>query len=904
MGIRGKLKKYIKKIKQKIIKKVTLTNIQNKDKELVYELHLSNFWSLRKKIEVAFQFEDSTQSLPFNFSKRQLFIKVPKNLLNPGPRVKIELTINNKKMWIKKDLHFEETVEQSFLIDNHYFFTRVDKSIFLLNRFDEYHFKNEKLWCTGLTDDYNNVQFTFEPESVKHLVKHGEKTELEIFALQNHKLKTLDADYQPDSKKVTINDLSSMSTGLWKLYLHFNRELYPLCLTEQKAVQFDSYNHQIEIAPKHNEHFSFRLQPHYYSSEVISIARENQEHVTMHIRTNTAAQGSNYSLILEDTKHDEEHVYNLEQTAYGLRGYVPVDHLWSNFSNKRFFLAEENDQPKKFQFLLKKSNLTGSGLSFTEVIESQKMLFQFYARKDRSLGFKIFRPVLPKKVTDIDKLTITGCIGSLDAFIDCKAYLTFEERNSLETIQIPVQSGAEFTIELEHLPFVELKSKDKTIIDLFVEIIDKENNSIRKEKIKYQSSNYKKDNYYGRKALRDSDLNLHHFLITTTPFDNLKIESFMIPKDIVIPKDTSIKDEKVWLLGERYNTAQDNGIVLYRWLKENTDIEAYYVIEEDAEDYKEIKDDPNVLVFGSPKHYEVAFKASVLLGTHDLENLLPFKTAKGFFHYENTYKVFLQHGVLGRKNVEYHKKYYDDPFDLFIVSSDAEKYDIVVNKMGYEEDEVAVTGLARFDNLIQEKPPKDILLMPTWRDWINTDQQFLESDYFNNYLQLIQNERLHELLNKYNVNLNFYPHYRAQDFFKNHVDSLDNRINFIPLGSKRVQQLLIDHALLITDYSTVSFDFLKMDKPVIYYHFDVRRFFRKGILRPIDETFIGGIAYTEEEMIDLIEDRLKNNLANYSVDISGVIKYQDKRNCERIYEAVINGLEKASLAKNGQTETV
>src|SRR5690606_38546481 len=105
-------------------------------------------------------------------------------------------------------------------------------------------------------------------------------------------------------------------------------------------------------------------------------------------------------------------------------------------------------------------------------------------------------------------------------------------------------------------------------------------------------------------------------------------------------------------------------------------------------------------------------------------------------------------------------------------------------------------------------------------------------------------------------------------------------------------------------YSTVSFDFLKMDKPVIYYHFDVRRFFRKGILRPIDETFIGGIAYTEEEMIDLIEDRLKNDLANYSVDISGVIKYQDKRNCERIYEAVINGLEKASLAENVQTETV
>src|SRR5699024_4583459 len=147
-----------------------------------------------------------------------------------------------------------------------------------------------------------------------------------------------------------------------------------------------------------------------------------------------------------------------------------------------------------------------------------------------------------------------------------------------------------------------------------------------------------------------------------------------------------------------------------------------------------------------------------------------------FFGYENTIRVFLQHGVLGRKNVEYHKKYYDLPFDLFVVSSEPEKYEIVVKQFGYEEDEVIVTGLARFDNLPQRNQTKDILLMPTWRDWINTDQQFIDSKYYMYYKRLINNPKLLSILEQYDVNLNFYPHYRAQMFFNDEIAPNSDRI--------------------------------------------------------------------------------------------------------------------------------
>src|SRR5690606_17081622 len=122
---------------------------------------------------------------------------------------------------------------------------------------------------------------------------------------------------------------------------------------------------------------------------------------------------------------------------------------------------------------------------------------------------------------------------------------------------------------------------------------------------------YKKDTFYSHTVQRDDDGNEHHFLVTTTPFNNLKIETFTVPGAIYVPVDVGFKDPNVWLVGERSNTAQDNGIVMFHWLRENTAVEAYYVIEEDSLDYAAIRHLDHVLVFGSPEHFEVAFRAGV-----------------------------------------------------------------------------------------------------------------------------------------------------------------------------------------------------------------------------------------------------------------------------------------------------
>ena len=74
------------------------------------------------------------------------------------------------------------------------------------------------------------------------------------------------------------------------------------------------------------------------------------------------------------------------------------------------------------------------------------------------------------------------------------------------------------------------------------------------------------------------------------------------------------------------------------------------------------------------------------------------------------------------------------------------------------------------------------------------------------------------MLERWDYELLFYPHYETQKYL-NLFSVPSPRVKFVSFESASVQQLLIDAALLLTDSSSVSFDFGYMYKPVVYYHF-------------------------------------------------------------------------------------
>src|SRR5690625_2328067 len=455
-----------------------------------------------------------------------------------------------------------------------------------------------------------------------------------------------------------------------------------------------------------------------------------------------------------------------------------------------------------------------------------------------------------------------------------------------------ISKKGDFNIKVSLTEMGEFEVKEKEIFDLYVRFDYK--NQIYERKLGCEEYTYFKDHFLDHTTLRLGQVTKYYILFT--PRGNLKIETFMLSKlayyYLNYGKELDRKlhrNKEIWLIGERHNTAQDTGYHFFKYCRENhPELNVYYIIDRDSKDVENIKELGNVIYSGSLKHARLSAMANTFIGSHDLDYFLALK-GSDLENYRSGKRIFLQHGVLGRKNVEYHKNYYIYPYHLFCVSSQSEKK-LVQKKMNYQPEEVKVTGLSRFDYLLSENDTENtILLIPTWREWLTDENKLKQSTYFKKYKSLLNNQELHKLLKQYNMTLNFYPHYRMQPFVEEFKELAKENIQVIELGDKNVQDLLIESKLMITDYSSVSFDFNYMSKPVIFYHFDSATFFKNGILRPIKDTFLGDVCKTEHETISSLEDYLKSDFeekGSVTEKKKKIFDTIDQKNNERIFREI------------------
>ncbi|MEK5390148.1 CDP-glycerol glycerophosphotransferase family protein [Margalitia sp. FSL K6-0131] len=456
-------------------------------------------------------------------------------------------------------------------------------------------------------------------------------------------------------------------------------------------------------------------------------------------------------------------------------------------------------------------------------------------------------------------------------------------------------SGFETKINLQKINNGSILSNG--IWDFYI-VIEFEGEIITK-KLGFRKFVYRKDRSIRKASLFDKQIKKikdHYFSLT--PRGNIKIEvlSFDFYSKLLMLIHPLLyiflyKKKDIWIIGERPDTAQDTGYHFFKYCREKfPNKEIYYAIDPESNDIENIRNLGNVLYFGTRKHFLYTLLASTYISSHDNEYFLPFK-GYSLFNYRKARKIFIQHGVLGRKNVEYHRKYYDYPFDMFCVSSEGEQ-ELVVNSMQYPKKNVKITGLSRFDALPLQQDlsgNRKILCIPTWREWLNTEEAFLESVYFKRYSELLQSEELQKILETYNLEFIFYPHYRMQPYIE-HFNIPDNpRMKIIKLGEKNVQDLLIESSIMITDFSSVSFDFSYMSKPVIFYHFDFDDFFKRGILRAPEETFLGSIVNNVETMNNELKEYIKNDFKEKEQVSQGkdlIFTYIDHKNCERMYHEI------------------
>lgn len=373
-----------------------------------------------------------------------------------------------------------------------------------------------------------------------------------------------------------------------------------------------------------------------------------------------------------------------------------------------------------------------------------------------------------------------------------------------------------------------------------------------------------------------------------------------------------IHRKPIWLISDRIQIARDNGQAFFEYLINQKDlpVKPYFILSKNANDYKVLKAKykRKLLCHNSFRHKMLHLAASKIISAQ-ADNYVTNLFGNGKYYLGDLYNfefVFLQHGIT-KDDLSPWLNINNRTIDMFVTASSYE-YDSFTSgeyKYNFPKEWIKLTGFARFDKLIDDnvKKEKTILIMPTWRNNLVSlldkktgerlyDLAFKETDYFKYYNELINNERLLKYISKKGYKIRFIPHVnmmqQIRDFKTNeYVEIVSTSVNYTEEFQK--------NSLLITDYSSVFFDFCYLNKPVIYSQFDSDTFFTgqvydKGYFSYEKHGF-GPICKTINETVDNIIEIIDNDCKlnkKYKNKIDKFYKYHDKNNCKRIYDEIIN----------------
>jgi len=369
--------------------------------------------------------------------------------------------------------------------------------------------------------------------------------------------------------------------------------------------------------------------------------------------------------------------------------------------------------------------------------------------------------------------------------------------------------------------------------------------------------------------------------------------------------------KKIWLISDRFSTADDNGEALFIYLNQIKDenIDVYFVIDSDSPDFERLSKIGNVIAQDSKKHHIIHMMADYIISSQADEYVIdPFyrknKTNELFKDfYANQKFIFLQHGIT-KDDVSKWLNKYNKNIEGFVVSVFNEAKSILDYKYYYKHENIWLTGMPRIDRLYHNEM-NHILVMPSWRKWLlveNNDatsqnnikivrKDFENTEYFKFYHDFINNERLLEACDKYSYKLCWMPHPNIRERMNMFVE--DERIvvyNF----DKKYRDAFAEGNLLITDYSSTAFDFVQLKKPVVYAQFDSEIIFggshtySKGYFDYERDGF-GEVVYKIEKLVDLVIDYMKHGCKLkpvYEDRIDMFFLKRDGNNCKRVYQKI------------------
>ncbi|MGH8962697.1 MAG: CDP-glycerol glycerophosphotransferase family protein, partial [Jatrophihabitantaceae bacterium] len=375
---------------------------------------------------------------------------------------------------------------------------------------------------------------------------------------------------------------------------------------------------------------------------------------------------------------------------------------------------------------------------------------------------------------------------------------------------------------------------------------------------------------------------------------------------------TRSRYRNAWTLMDRIHDADDSGERLFRYLRDNRpDINAWFVLERGTPDWKRLERDgyrSRMVPHGTRQWKLLMLNCVHLISTHaDAPVHRPpaivrmIKPAWKF--------TFLQHGVI---KDDLSRWLNPKGIDLFVTSTPQEQASIAGDETpyAYTSKEAKMTGLPRFDRLREvgaEVPPESrdlILVSPTWRSWLNppldVDSQrrgvydaFFASEYVQQWLAFLNDERLRDLTERTGTKVGFLPHPNIQPALSR-MD-LPPHVEAIAFAGNDVQQVMARAAVMVTDYSSMAFNAAYIDRPVVYFQFDAKLALEGAhVGRPgyfeYERDGFGPVATVAADAVTAAIDAVtadgKRPSPAYQARIDATFTERDGRCCERTTAAI------------------
>ncbi len=375
------------------------------------------------------------------------------------------------------------------------------------------------------------------------------------------------------------------------------------------------------------------------------------------------------------------------------------------------------------------------------------------------------------------------------------------------------------------------------------------------------------------------------------------------------------KEENIWIFGAiQGNKYQDNAKYLFEYINEHTDIIAIWLTRNPQviDDLKS-KGLPAFNMF-SKVAIDYAQRAQIAIITHRGSNQnadLPF------YAFSNKTKVIqLWHGIplkkigyddkifsfsANEKSFEYkykefkknllypYNRHLHTPDMILSLSEDTQK--IFSSAFRIPENKIVVTGYPRNDAILKNKEntnqsdKKKMIYMPTFRGEIGAS-----FDLFLDYGFDVDEMDLFLEKNSAQFYIKLHPFNKPSEALLQEIESSKNIIFF---QGDDIYRDLAEFDLLITDYSSIYFDYLLLDRPIIFAPFDQETYLKKDreLYFDYDEVTPGPKAMDWSEVIKEIDKTLSNPQL-FSEEREKITNqfhtYRDAKSSERTFNAIKN----------------